>query len=138
MLLAGFLDIFPEIGRLTFGALLRPKVLTNGNAISSFKYVLTVRDEQPVGADGVPRYVTPRQQAILGYALLPFALFPVTFLLIFTSANGAIDLNELSYELTVLVWLGCQFAMATIFIPWANSCLEEIRNQRYLEAEERD
>ncbi|MBO6945534.1 hypothetical protein [Altererythrobacter sp.] len=136
--MAGFLDIFPEIGRLTFGALLRPKVLTNGNAISSFKYVLTVRDEQPVGADGVPRYVTPRQQAILGYALLPFALFPVTFLLIFTSANGAIDLNELSYELTVLVWLGCQFAMATIFIPWANSCLEEIRNQRYLEAEERD
>jgi hypothetical protein len=137
LLLAGFLDIFPAIGRLTFLALSRPKILPNGNAISSFKYVVTARDEQPVGADGIPRYVTPRQQAILGYVLLPFALFPVTFLLIYTSANGAIDLDELSYELAVLVWLGCQFAMATIFIPWANSCLEEIRNQRYLEAEER-
>lgn len=75
---------------------------------------------------------------ILGYALLPFALFPVTFLLIYSSANGVIDLDELSYGLAVLVWLACQFFLAAIFIPWANSCLGEIRNQRYFEPEGSD
>jgi len=74
----------------------------------------------------------------LGYALLPFALFPVTFLLIYSSANGVTDLDELSYGLAVLVWLSCQFFLATIFVPWANSCLGEIRNQRYFEPEGSD
>ena len=136
--LAGILDIFPALGRLTFRAIFRPKVLPNGNAISSFKHVVTAKDDRPVGADRIPRYVTPPQQAILGYALLPFALFPVTFLLIYSSANGVIDLDELSYGLAVLVWLACQFFLAAIFIPWANSCLGEIRNQRYFEPEGSD
>lgn len=52
--LAGILDIFPALGRLTFRAIFRPKVLPNGNAISSFKHVVTAKDDRPVGADRIP------------------------------------------------------------------------------------
>ncbi len=37
----------------------------------------------------------------------------------------------------MLAWLAWQFSMAAIFIPWANSTLAKIRNQRYSEKDER-
>ena len=135
LLLAGFLDIFRAIGRLTFRAIFRPKILPNGNAISSFKYWVSVDDEKPIAADGIPRYATPSQQAILGYAVLPFALMPVTFLLIYLAPEGSFALDEFSSGLAVLTWLACQFLLAAIFIPWANSTFAKIRNQRYFEPE---
>ncbi|MDA0820239.1 MAG: hypothetical protein O3C52_00350 [Proteobacteria bacterium] len=107
--MAGILRIFPALGRLNFRPIFRPKLLLNGNAVSSFKHVVTAYDDRPVGADRIPRHVKPVQQAILGYALLPFALFPVTLLLIYSSANGIIDFDELSYGLAVLIWLAGQF-----------------------------
>lgn len=136
--MAGILDIFPALGRLTFRAIFRPKVLPNGNAVSSFKYWATGDDDRPVAKDGIPRYVTPSQQAIIGYASLPFALMPVTFLLIHLTPSGSFPLNEFSIGVVMLVWLAGQFFLAAIFIPWANSCLGEIRNQRYFEPEGSD
>ena len=133
--MAGFLDFFPAIGRLTFRAIFRPKILPNGNAISSFKYWTTGDDEQPIAADGILRYATPSQQAIIGYALLPFALMPVSFLLIHLSPSGSFPLNEFSIGVVMLAWLAGQFCMVAIFIPWANSTLAKIRNQRYFEPE---
>ena len=133
LLLAGFLDIFPAIGRLTFRAIFRPKILPNGNAISSFKYWATGDDEQPIAADGILRYATPSQQAIIGYALLPFALMPVSLLLLHLSGGGSFQLNEFSIGLVMFVWLAGQFLMAAIFIPWANSTFAKIRKQRYFE-----
>ena len=133
--MAGFLDFFPAIGRLTFRAIFRPKILPNGNAISSFKYWATGDDEQPIAADGILRYATPSQQAIIGYALLPFALMPVSFLLIHLSPSGSFPLNEFSIGVVMLAWLAGQFCMVAIFIPWANSTLAKIRNQRYFEPE---
>ncbi|NNE50259.1 MAG: hypothetical protein HKN38_08665 [Altererythrobacter sp.] len=134
--MASLSDFLPAIGRLTFRVIFRPKILPNGNAISSFKYWSTGDDDQPIAADGIPRYATPSQQAILGYAVLPFALMPVTFLLINLAPDGSFALDEFSFGLAVLGWLACQFFLAAIFIPWANSASAKIRNQRYLEKDE--
>nr|WP_298896988.1 hypothetical protein [uncultured Altererythrobacter sp.] len=135
--MASLSDFLPAIGRLTFRVIFRPKILPNGNAISSFKYWATGDDDKPVAADGIPRFATPSQQAILGYAVLPFALMPVSFLLIHLAPSGSFPLNEISIGVVMLAWLAWQFSMAAIFIPWANSTLAKIRNQRYSEKDER-
>lgn len=68
-------------------------MLPDGKAISSFKYWNSGTDEVPVASDGIPRFITPSQQGILGYAILPFLLMPVTFVLIYL-APGSFPLDE--------------------------------------------
>ena len=136
-LLPSLKNLVPSIGRLTFRMVFRPKMLPDGKAISSFKYWNSGEDGEPVAPDGIPRFITPSQQSILGFAALPFLSMPVTFVLIYL-APGSFPLNEFSLGTAVLALALIQVVMCFVFIPWANSCLGEIREQRYFEPEGSD
>lgn len=109
-------------------------MLPDGKAISSFKYWNSGEDGEPVAPDGIPRFITPSQQSIFGFAALPFLLMPVTFVLIYL-APGSFPLNEFSLGTVALALAFIQVAMCFVFIPLANSSLEKIRSQRYSEPE---
>lgn len=119
---------FPmTVGLWLFRSIIRPAFSTDGYALLNMKGI-SVQGE-PVAADGIRRYATPRQQTVLGYALLaPLMIVLIILGGALSGIAGKVDQpDEIAFAITFgFVWLYCMgFGIGSWVI------LRNMRYQRY-------